>query len=295
VALVVVGNLTWDRLIETPDFPEPNRDYLTLSDKTHAGGAGGNVAAALAQLGVPVRMAAAVGSDERGAGLIAELGEYGVDTSLVRQVDAPTSEFLCIIDPDGNRSFLLNPHEAAFSYEEVDVAPDDAVGFAFVGCRLALAKKILDRSLAPRSKTFANIGFWIAAGELGVEQMAILDRIECLFLNADELDEAPPPVRDRLTSGEYLDEGRRVVITGGAAEAVVLSGDGSSALAPAPHPEIVNTLGCGDAFMSGYLATHLGGGDVERCLVIAHECAARVAGSPLERFPRQFDGILSVP
>ncbi len=291
LALVVVGNLTWDRLIETPSFPEPNRDYLTLSDGTHAGGAGGNVAAGLAQLGVPVAMASAVGSDERGAALIAELNEHGVDTSLVRRVEAPTSEFLCVIDPDGNRSFLLNPEEAAFSLDGVDAHADMATGFAFVGCRLSLAEEILRSSSVPRSKTFANIGFWIASGELGPSQVGVLDSFECLFLNDDELDELADPVRDRLTSPDYLDENRRVVITGGAAEAVVLSASGSSALAPAPQPEIANTLGCGDAFMSGYLAAHLQGKGIERCLAVAHECAGRIAASPLERFLEQFKAI----
>jgi len=291
LALVVVGNLTWDRLIETPSFPEPNRDYLTLSDATYAGGAGGNVAAGLAQLGVPVAMAGAVGRDKRGADLVAELSGYGVDTSPVRRVQAPTSEFLCVIDPDGNRSFLLNPGEAAFSLG-ADTHLDDATGFAFVGCRLSLAEEILDQFSAPRSSIFANIGFWIASGELGPEQIGILDRLECLFLNDDELNEMAGPVRDRLTSSEYLDENRRVVVTGGAAEAVVLTSNGSFALAPAPHPAIANTLGCGDAFMSGYLAAHLQGRDVERCLAVAHQCAGRTAASPLERFLGQFDGIV---
>jgi sugar/nucleoside kinase (ribokinase family) len=291
LALVVVGNLTWDRLIETPSFPEPNRDYLTLSDATHAGGAGGNVAAGLAQLGVPVAMAGAVGRDKRGTDLVADLDGYRVDTSPVQRVPAPTSEFLCVIDPDGNRSFLLNPGEAAFSLG-IDTELDHATGFAFVGCRLSLAEVILDRLPAPRSSIFANIGFWIASGELGPEQIGILDRLECLFLNDDELDGMAAPVRDRLTSPQYLDENRRVVVTGGAAEAVVLTSKGSVALAPAPPPEIANTLGCGDAFMCGYLAAHLQGRDVEHCLTVAHQCAGRIAASPLERFLGQFDGIV---
>lgn len=287
----VVGNLTWDRLIEVPTFPERNRDYLTVSDATHAGGAGGNVAAGLALLGVPSAMAAAVGSDARGEGLLKELSEYGVDTSLVQRVDLPTSEFLCVIDPDGDRSFLLNPNEAAFSLDNADNHPSEQAGYAFVGCRLSLAEQILDRASPPRSRSFANIGFWIASRELDADRAGVLDRLDCLFLNNDEFNELSAPVRDRITSPEFLDEARRVIITGGAAEAVVLSAGGSVALKPAPHTAIVNTLGCGDAFMAGYLAGHLRELDVESCLAIAHECAGRVASSPRERFFGQFDGI----
>jgi acarbose 7IV-phosphotransferase len=289
--LVVVGNLTWDRLIEVPSFPERNRDYLTLSDSAHAGGAGGNVAAGLTLLGVPTAMAAAVGFDQLGADLVEELGSYGVDTSLIQKVEATTSEFLCIIDPSGDRSFLLNPEQAAFSHGSVGPHTDEPAGYAFVGCRLALAEQILSAANQPRSRCFANIGFWIASGELTPERGEVLDQLNCLFLNDDEFDSLPEPLREKITGSDFLDENRHVVITGGAAEAVALTSQGSIALAPSPHPAIVNTLGCGDAFMAGYLAAHLRGSEVERCLSLAHECAARVASSPRERDPRQFDQI----
>ncbi len=289
-AIRIVGNLTWDRLIEAPAFPLPNRDYLTLDDATHAGGAGGNVAAGLALLGVPAAMVAAVGRDRRGDDLVADLSRYGVDTSLVQRTDLPTSEFLCVIDPDGNRAFLINPNEAAFSLDPVAVASGD-VGYAFVGCRLEAAAEILDQCSVGRERAFANIGFWVAAGELGPDEMGLLDRLQCLFLNNDEFEELADPVRRRLTSPEFLDEGRRVVVTGGAAEAVVLTSSDPVAMAPAPPPHVINTLGCGDAFMAGYLAAHVGGCDIQRCLELAHECAGRIAGSPRERWLGQFDGV----
>jgi sugar/nucleoside kinase (ribokinase family) len=290
--MFVVGNLTWDRLIEVPSFPERNRDYLTVNDATHAGGAGGNVAAGLALLGVSTAMIAAVGSDHRGGELLEELADHGVDTSLVQRVDLPTSEFICVIDPDGDRSFLLSPREAAFSLDHVSMPSSEVTGCAFVGCQLSLAEQILRRDSPPRDKSFANIGFWVASGELTADQAGLLEHLDCLFLNDDEFAALPGKVRDRLKSADFLDERRRVVITGGAAEAVVLTATGSVALAPAPNPEIVNTLGCGDAFMAGYLAAHLQGLAVERCLAIAHDCAGRIATSPRERFTGQFDGIV---
>jgi len=289
--LIVVGNLTWDRLIGVPSFPERNRDYLTSSDATHAGGAGGNVAAGLALLGVPTTMAATVGRDQRGAELVKDLDGYGVDTSLVQEVEAPTSEFLCVIDPNGDRSFLLNPEQAAFALNEVTGPVSESVSYAFVGCRLSLAEQTLEAAAPPRSRCFANIGFWIASGELTEERADVLEQLDCLFLNNDEFGELSPSLREHLSSSEFLDATRRVVITGGAAEAVVLTGSGSTSRSPAPHPAIANTLGCGDAFMAGYLAGHLGKKEVEDCLTLAHECAGRIAGSPLERFPQQFDGI----
>jgi ribokinase len=236
-------------------------------------------------------MAAAVGSDARGTDLIDELAGYGVDTSLVQRVDRETSEFLCVIDPDGDRTFLLNPNQAAFSLDRISESAAGDAGYCFVGCRLSLAERVLNQAKPARTGSFANIGFWIASGELGLEQAPILERFDCLFLNDDEFDEMPKALRDWIASSEFLDETRRVIVTGGAAEAVVLTAGGTVALAPAPNPEIVNTLGCGDAFMAGYLAAHIGGVDIEGCLALAHECAGRIASSPLERYPDQFDAL----
>jgi sugar/nucleoside kinase (ribokinase family) len=292
-SVCVIGNLTWDRLVEVPVIPLPNRDYLTIDDATHAGGAGGNVAAGLALLGVPAAMIAAVGRDRRGDDLVDDLERYGVDVSLLQRPDLPTSEFLCLIDPDGNRSFLLDAEQAAFALEAPPALPDEA-GCAFVGCQVGLAREMLEREPIPRGRVFANIGFWIAAGELEAEEAEILNEIECLFLNNDEFEGLSDPVRRKITSPDFLTGGRQVVITGGAAEAVVLSESNSTALAPAPPPLVVNTLGCGDGFMAGYLAGYLAGQDIELCLRLAHECAGRVAGSRQERWPEQFDGIPAV-
>jgi ribokinase len=287
----VIGNLTWDRLIEVPSFPEPNRDYLIVADAAHAGGAGGNVAAGLSLLGLASTIVAAVGSDERGADLVAEISTYGVDTSHIQRVERMTSEFLCIIDPHGNRSFLLHPEQAAFSLDGDQAPYADGDSYAFVGCTLASAIKTLERASPQRRHVFANIGFWAASRELTRESLPALDRIECVFLNSDEFTELPEPVREFLSSADFLDEHRRVIITGGAAEAIAVTAAGSVALAPNRAPEVINTLGCGDAFMAGYLAAHLAGLEVQRCLAIAHDCAGRVAASPFERYLGQFDGI----
>jgi ribokinase len=287
----VVGNLTWDRLIEVPAFPEPNRDYLVLADAVHPGGAAGNVAAGLCMLSVPSAIVAAVGRDEGADTLIADIASYGVDISRVQRVDRATSELLCIIDPHGDRSFLLNPQQAAFNLNRDGLPAKEGDGYAFVGCRLATATRILDNSPVSRERTFANIGFWTAGREWTPGSARLLERLDCLFLNNDEYTALPDQVRAFITSSHYLDERRRVIVTGGAAEAMVMTAGGSVALAPSVPVDIVNTLGCGDAFMAGYLAAHIAGLRIERCLVVAHECAGRVAASPQERRSGQFDGI----
>jgi sugar/nucleoside kinase (ribokinase family) len=72
---------------------------------------------------------------------------------------------------------------------------------------------------------------------------------------------------------------------------VTVTASGTVALAPSRAPSVVNTLGCGDAFMAGYLAAHLADLDIERCLALAHDCAGRIAASPLERYREQFDDL----
>jgi sugar/nucleoside kinase (ribokinase family) len=286
----VVGNLSWDRLVRVAQFPLPDEDRLVSDDVLLAGGAAGNVAAGLARLGVASSIRAAVGQDVRGVRLVDDLGRYGVDVAAVQITSAPTSEFLCIMDAGGRRSFFLNPEGAAFALEPWQDDGDD-VALAFVGCRLALAKRVLSTRSA--GMTFANIGFWSASGELADDDRQVIEALHCVFLNDEELRLLPARLREHLLDRSRLAEGQRVVITNGADSAVVLTADGRVALAPSPIPVIANTLGCGDAFMAGFLAAYLAGSADEACLALAHRCASRVGAMVQERHVDVYDGLVA--
>ena len=81
LTVVVVGDVATDVVVVLAGDPAPGSDR-PASISTRGGGAGANVAAHLARLGIPVELAGCIGDDAAGAGLAAELTAAGVRLAL---------------------------------------------------------------------------------------------------------------------------------------------------------------------------------------------------------------------
>src|SRR3954468_3456676 len=86
--VVAVGKLVADVVLRLD--AEPVRGgQVRVRRVVTAGGAPANVAAWLAKLGVPVRMAGWAGADLLSDGLLADLSARGVEVAVVRRGSAP--------------------------------------------------------------------------------------------------------------------------------------------------------------------------------------------------------------
>src|SRR4051794_19557441 len=79
--VLVVGDVATDVVVVLTGEPAPGSDRAAAI-VSRGGGAGANVAAHLARLGVPVTLAGCVGEDPAGAALAAELAAAGVRPAL---------------------------------------------------------------------------------------------------------------------------------------------------------------------------------------------------------------------
>jgi len=283
--ILVVGNLTWDRLVEVDDLPRPNQDVGIRRVERFPGGAAANVAATLALLKENVALLSSVGDDEQGHAIVKDIARYGVDTSFIRYCKAPTSEFLVIMDRRGNRCFYLNPLEAAFqlkpsalrnmTFQNIDRA-------VFVGCNLDLAKHLVNL-LEQQAAFFANMGFWISSRELKSNSLEFLHRMRCLFANLAEFKMLPNRISQHVTSRAFLEHSRQLVLTNGEKDALVYTPSRRTNVSPVRLRHVENTLGCGDAFMGAYIAGYINGLSPVKCCVMAHKCASHVAAIRCER------------
>ncbi|MDP9365044.1 MAG: carbohydrate kinase family protein [Chloroflexota bacterium] len=88
-----LGVASWDRLLTVDRYPPLGRQAVVSGEVSAPGGTTTNTAVALARLGLEVRLAAAVGDDERGRSIRERLAAEGVDTSwlLTRPSQATNS------------------------------------------------------------------------------------------------------------------------------------------------------------------------------------------------------------
>src|SRR4051794_24546063 len=71
-----------------------------------AGGAGANVAFALAELGMPVRLIGCVGDDHLGAWMIDQLASAGLDGHVIKVADGATGLTVVCQGPSRDRTFI---------------------------------------------------------------------------------------------------------------------------------------------------------------------------------------------
>ncbi|SDC73654.1 Sugar or nucleoside kinase, ribokinase family [Geodermatophilus telluris] len=283
--MVVVGDVATDVVAVLAGEPAPGSDR-PATIRTRGGGAGANVAAHLAALGVPVQLAGCVGDDAAGTALAGELAAAGVRTALRRVAGAATGTIVSLVEPGGQRSMLAD-RGANLALHAGDV-PAPAPG----GHLHLSGYTLLDER--PRAAGLAALAAARAAGctvsvdpastgplaASGVDRwLADTAGVDLLLPNADEA---------RLLTGcaDAVEAARAlaarhaaVAVTLGAEGALWASGD-ELVHRPAHPAAVVDTTGAGDAFTAGLLAVWLAGGDPVTALDAGLARAAAVVGRP---------------
>ncbi|XUL93011.1 PfkB family carbohydrate kinase [Streptomyces galilaeus] len=103
-----LGNVVVDLVLEVPALPERGGDVLaTRTERTPGGGF--NVMAAAARQGLPVSYAGAHGAGPFGDRARAALRAEGIDALLAPRPDPDTGFVICLVDADGERTFVTSP------------------------------------------------------------------------------------------------------------------------------------------------------------------------------------------
>ncbi len=282
--VIVVGHVSLDEHILVREIPPANQDVMIIDRGELPGGAAANVAAASARSGVQTRLVSAVGNDEPGDSLLGELGLHGVDLALVRRdPERPTSRLTLVKDLGGNRSFYLDPAGASSDVTGTDIPRrgSEPSTLAFVGSPLRWVASVV--SDLDGWHIAGALGFWAAGRELDeLTSFSVFNRFQHLFLNSRESEALPRAFRAWLDD-EWIPGGGTLVTTAGREPTVVRQHDQTHTVAVLPLTAVVDTIGCGDAFMGAYIAATLAGlGPVESC-ELGHAAAGAVAQSHEER------------
>jgi len=233
------------------------------------GGAPGNVAAGLARLGVKSLMLSKVGPGVFGDLLIETLKTAGVETfGIARATAEPTALAVVSLAPNGERDFVLYRQgcaDAAFSEDELPLEAMRNCRLLHVGS-LSLATPVSAGAQRRAIATVRENGGLISADvnfrpalwrdlqamrATGLEAAASAD---ILKVSEDEL--------ERLTGMSDVKAGAKAIwhasmkllaVTRGSEGAILFSRD-HCVEAPGLPVTVVDTVGCGDAFMAALLA-----------------------------------------
>jgi ribokinase len=207
----------------------------------------------------------AVGADEAGRRLLAEMAAVGIDTAHVREVpDRPTLFSVCFQYPDGSGGNLTTVDSAAATLTEADVerAADlldpRTIAVAMPEVDLAPRRRLLELAAAAgafRAGSFTSAELAEADGLLGLLDLLALNEDEAAVLAERRLDPADPTPFLEALGRAVADAGPvpRLLVTAGAHGAFACE-RGAWAHRPALPAPVRSTAGAGDALLGAVLA-----------------------------------------
>jgi sulfofructose kinase len=261
--VVCVGAATLDTILAVPRHLAAD-DRVVASELVRAGGGPAATAAvALARLGVPVFLVAAVGGDDAGTAIRAGLGNEGVDVSeLLIMPGARSAESAILVDAAGGRTiaaFLgtLPPLELSARAREL--------------CREAAWTHVdhVGYPAVQRNELRLSLDAGNPVPDLDLGTVALYGPTEAALqaqFPATSPDEAAHAAVD---AGADL-----VVVTRGSRGSFAIQGHGEPIAAPALAVEPVSTLGAGDVFHGALLAQLVNDVPLGDALAAANACAA---------------------
>lgn len=268
--VVGIGEIVWD----------------TFSDGAVLGGAPLNFAFVASELGCSPVIISAVGNDDLASVTLDRIVEIGLDTSTVQRNELPTGRVLIELDEKGIPQYEIVEN---VSWDAIRCPEEDKalVADAAAVCWGSLAQRsqtsseavltLLDSVREDCLKVFdINIRQHYYSREV-IENS--LGKADVLKLNDDEL----PLVAEMFgLDGEPAEQMAglirmfdlsMIIYTAGAAFSEIHGKDGCLSHIDTPEVQVVDTVGAGDSFTAGFIASRLNGASVRE----AHERAVRVS------------------
>ena len=247
--IVVVGEALIDVVIDADGDPTET-----------PGGSPLNVAVGLVRLEVPTTLISQVGHDERGGLVVQHVTSSGAEFVAVPTSTGRTSVATAHLDESGAASYDF---DLEWSLPRRELPPCRALHVGSLGTLLEPGREsVLDLVEQAGARDIfvsydANLRESFIDDRARVRRQVLDLGRRCGLVKLSDEDallidpaEDPDDVARTLLGGERT---RLVVLTRGAGGATAFTGEGETTVRPRPV-EMVDTVGAGDAFMSGLLA-----------------------------------------
>jgi len=252
----VQGPIAIDTVVYLEKFPTPGSFMNSIKTIERTGGTSANVALGLCTTGVETNFVGYLGKDDNGKKLREVLNKSQINSSIITEIDGPTSHALILVDEKAERTIIsmTTPYLRELRMDNVPFATPDIVAFI-----LWREEFLGDLQRAEESDCFTVVG-----------ASALVDaQVKHAHLVLGSVSDIPSSVNPK----DHLDRFDAIVLTDGLNGARYYSKE-EELHQTAFEVQAVDATGAGDAFICGYLTGLANGLEATKCLLIAAQWAA---------------------
>lgn len=219
-----------------------------------------------------IALLGAIGEDVYGQAIRDTLAELVIDTSHLHTIDDITANHRICIDASGDRYFEPDAWTGG-AYETFRISAEDE---AFIREADTVAMTFNDpnlpRVLALRRQSAFRLAVDFQDAWAPDEWMSWLDAVDVFFISGS-------PVNEPMLSAWSIQHPEKdFIATRGAAGSVLFRNGQAYVQEAIAVPAVIDTTGCGDAWLAGYLMATQAGHDVQNAMQAGANAAAVVIG-----------------
>lgn len=307
----VLGNHVQACTLQVPRLPQPGETLAASAVHIEPGGKGLNVAVGLHRQDCSVAALFPVGRDAGAAALQALLDSEGMSGARCVSLDGPSGFGVGLIAADGQNSIAvcLGANALLTGALVSEQATQDIAEADWVYCPFELSMEAVAATLRlGRASGAFNVVNPSPFAAMAADFWALCDGIIANETEAQALLglSSQPGVTpsERASAAQWMDwfegqpelrlageiwPGRWLVVTLGDQGALMWRPGAAPLWCPAPEVKAVDTVGCGDAFVCGFLPVWARTGDAAAALRAGNACGAHMAAhhGVLDALPRR--------
>lgn len=270
--IIALGELNVDLLLnKIGGFPEVGKEIFAKEMTLTLGSSTAIFAANAASLGAKVSFLGMVGNDDFGAFVRTSLEKRGVDTSNLIEVSTAATGLTAILNYDQDRANVTYP--GAMSIMGVkDIRPEVIAQAKHVHISSIFLQETLHKDIYEIVKLVKDNGATLSMDmqfdpeeKWDFDYKKILPLVDIFMPNIQEL----TAVTGKTTLEEAVAEVRPyinvIVVKMGSKGSTVVTKEGEKFLPAMLNSNVVDAIGAGDSFNSGFITAFVQGKDLEYC------------------------------
>lgn len=286
--VIVVGDANVDIIVPYPKFLNEERTLVDYPEpELVGGGTAANTAVALSKLGVETKFIGTIGKDNYGQYIIQDFENQGVDTSnIISEPELNTVGVFAFIDENGERYLWGWPRiQQSFKYlddnkisfediKQADWVHSSGMCLTYNTSARSTIIKIFKAAYEAGVPTSFDLNLRVDNGKLDAEyEKAIREIIKyTTYLLGSGTDEFAWLGEDkdwRKNAKAFVSDNRTIIVRNGKEGSYGFAND-LEIHVPAFNVKVEDTVGAGDVYNAGFIASKLEGKDLRDCLLMGN-------------------------